>query len=187
MRSEGSRHKFGWRASMQIMLRVGLSSSFGVRELIPRLPNFLEHHPALRMDLRMSDERQELVQGGVDVVFRFVALTNSSALTAASPPRLRVASPAYLARACVPRTPGDLAGHSVIIGPTGLGPDAWSFRHNEHSVSVRVEGWHRISASEGTIAAAAGIGIISTGHWSCRAELASGARPNPCELEDGLR
>src|SRR5271170_5460435 len=132
-------------------LRVGLSSSFGVRELIPRLPPFLELHPALRMDLRMNDQRQELVQDGVDVAFRFGALTNSSALARrlASPPRLLAASPSYLARAGVPRTPRDLAGHSVIMGPTGAGTNAWSFRRDERTVSVRLEGRLRISASEG--------------------------------------
>ena len=159
-------------------LRVGLSSSFGVRELIPRLPPFLERHPALRMDLRMNDQRQELVRDGVDVAFRFGALTNSSAVARllASPPRLLVASPAYLARAGVPRTPTDLARHSLIIGPTALGTNAWSFQHSERPVSVHLEGRLTISASEGAIAAAvAGLGIVSTGLWSCRAELASGA------------
>lgn len=160
------------------VLRVGLSSSFGVRELIPRLPPFLELHPALRMDLRMNDQHQELVLDGVDVAFRFGALANSSAMARrlASPPRLLAASPSYLARAGVPQTPGDLAGHSVIMGPTGAGTNAWSFRRDERTVSVRLEGRLRISASEGaTAAAVAGLGIISTALWACRAELASGA------------
>ena len=159
-------------------LCVALSSSFGVRELIPRLPPFLELHPALRMDLRMNDQHQELVLDGVDVAFRFGALANSSAMARrlASPPRLLAASPSYLARAGVPQTPGDLAGHSVIMGPTGAGTNAWSFRRDERTVSVRLEGRLRISASEGaTAAAVAGLGIISTALWACRAELASGA------------
>jgi DNA-binding transcriptional LysR family regulator len=33
------------------VLRIALSSSFGVREVIPRLPRFLERHPALRVDM----------------------------------------------------------------------------------------------------------------------------------------
>lgn len=158
-------------------LRIGLSSSFGVRELIPRLPPFLELHPALRLDLRMSDQRQELVQDGVDVAFRFGALTNSSAVARrlATPPRLLAASPAYLARAGVPRTPADLARHSLIIGPSGAGTEAWSFRRDKRTASVRVEGRIRISASEGaTAAAVAGLGIVSTALWACRAELESG-------------
>ena len=113
-----------------------------MRELIPRLPPFLELHPALRMDLRMNDQRQELVFDGVDVAFRFGALTNSSAMARrlASPPRLLAASPSYLARAGMPRTPRDLAGHSVIMGPTGAGSSAWSFRRDQRTVSVRLEG-----------------------------------------------
>ena len=77
-------------------LRVGLSSSFGVRELIPRLPPFLELHPALRMDLRMNDQRQELVQDGVDVAFRFGALTEFQRHRAA--PRFAASAARRLAR-----------------------------------------------------------------------------------------
>ena len=36
------------------LLRVGLSSSFAVREVIPRLPAFLACHTALRIDLLMN-------------------------------------------------------------------------------------------------------------------------------------
>ena len=77
-------------------LCIALSSSFGVRELIPRLPSFLELHPTLRIDLRMNDYRQELVQDGVDVAFRFGALTNSSAT--ARRPRLAAPAASRLAR-----------------------------------------------------------------------------------------
>ena len=60
------------------VLRVAVSSSFGVREVIPRLPKFLERHPALRIDLGISDQRQDLVVDGVDVALRLGSLPDSS-------------------------------------------------------------------------------------------------------------
>ena len=39
------------------MLRVALSIGFGMREVIPRLPAFMQRHPALRIDLLMRRPR----------------------------------------------------------------------------------------------------------------------------------
>ena len=92
-------------------LRIALSSSFGVREVVPRLPMFLERHPALRIDLDVSDARQDLIADGVDVAFRIGRMPNSSALARklAEAPRLLLASPAYLRRWGRPHTPSDPA------------------------------------------------------------------------------
>ncbi len=158
------------------VLRVGLSSSFGVREVIPRLAEFMARHPRLRVNLLMNDQRQDLVNEGVDVAFRFGALPDSTA-TARSlgvTRRLLIASPAYLKKAGVPETPGSLAKHAMIIGPAD-GGRSWSFQRNGSVMSVRVDGRLAISANEGAVAAAlAGLGIVSNVIWGCRAELASG-------------
>jgi hypothetical protein len=42
-------------------LRVGLSSSFAIHEITPRLPKFMENHPRLPIELITSDHRQDLV------------------------------------------------------------------------------------------------------------------------------
>src|SRR3984885_3070918 len=46
------------------MLRIGLATTFAVREVIPRLSDFLSRHPALRIDLMMGDEREDLGRAG---------------------------------------------------------------------------------------------------------------------------
>jgi DNA-binding transcriptional LysR family regulator len=159
-------------------LRVGLSSSFAVREVIPRLPPFMARHPALRIDLMVDDQHQNLVVEGVDVALRFGTLADSTAtarLLDASP-RLLAASPDYLRRAGIPRMPADLAAHSVIVGPTGGAPGVWSFERQGRRVSVRIDGRLTISSNEGAVAAAiAGLGIVSTVLWGCRADFESGA------------
>src|SRR5277367_647125 len=158
-------------------LRIALSSSFGVREVIPRLPGFLERHPALHVDLGVNDARQDLLADGVDVALRLGSLPDSSATARklAEAPRLVIASPGYLDRRGRPRDPADLAAHSVIVGPGGGGPDAWAFAKDGRHTSVRVEGRLTTAANEGaTAAAVAGLGITMTSLWGCRAELARG-------------
>jgi DNA-binding transcriptional LysR family regulator len=158
-------------------LRVALSHSFGVREVIPRLPNFMERHPALRIDLGINDARRDLVADGVDVALRLGPLPDSSAVARklAQAPRLLAASPAYLERRGRPRNPGDLAVHAVIVGPGGAGPNAWTFTKDGRRTSVRVEGQLTTAANEGAVAGAvAGLGITLTSLWGCRAELERG-------------
>ncbi|MDR3722054.1 MAG: LysR substrate-binding domain-containing protein [Candidatus Acidoferrales bacterium] len=159
------------------VLRVGLSSSFAVRAVIPRLPAFLASHKALRVDLLMNDQRQDLLGEGVDVALRFGPLpdTSATARKIGTVERLLAASPAYLEKAGAPKLPTDLADHAIILGPAGLDPSAWTFRRDNRVVTARIEGKLTISANEGAIAAAvAGLGIVSTGRWGCLAEMRSG-------------
>jgi DNA-binding transcriptional LysR family regulator len=159
------------------ILRVALSSSFSVREIIPRLPEFMERHPNLKIDLLVDDRYQELVSEGVDVALRFGTLANSTAMARrlGDTARLLVASPSYLQRAGIPKSPQDLADHSLIVGPTGVKPGNWTFKRNGHTKTLRVEGRLNITTNEGAIAAAiAGLGIVSTAVWGCRIELTNG-------------
>ncbi|WP_374309931.1 LysR substrate-binding domain-containing protein [Dongia sp.] len=157
-------------------LRIALSSSFGARVVIPCLPAFVARHPALRLDLIMSDQRQDLVGEGVDVALRLGQLQDSSAtaqLIGVSP-RIAVAAPAYLENAPELQVPADLAQHALIIGPTGP-LTAWSFQRDGRSVSLRIDARLSVSANEGAVAAAvAGLGIVSTSAWGCQAEVAGG-------------
>jgi DNA-binding transcriptional LysR family regulator len=158
-------------------LRVALSTSFGVREIIPRIGRFMSAHPALHVDLRMADDRQDLIVEGVDVAFRFGQLkdSNATATMLGRCPRMLVASPHYLADKGIPVEPGDLADHSFIKGPSGAGVRGWTFEKGGRRVMVRGEGRLTISLNEGTTTAAvAGLGILATGLWGCRAELGDG-------------
>jgi DNA-binding transcriptional LysR family regulator len=158
-------------------LRVGLTSSFAVRDIIPRLPTFMNRHPALRVDLILDDHRQDLVTEGVDVALRFGGLSDSTAVARriTAWPRILAASPAYLAKAGTPNGPEDLAMHTLIVGPVGRGT-SWSFRKGRRAISVRVAGRLSVTLTEGSVAAAvAGLGMVSTNLGSCAKELTSGA------------
>jgi DNA-binding transcriptional LysR family regulator len=159
------------------VLRIALSASFGVREVIPRLPKFLDRHPALRVDMSINDQRQDLVVNGVDVALRLGSLPDSAVVARklAEAPRLVVASPAYLERRGWPRSPADLASHAVIIGPGVAGSNALTFTKEGRRASARVEGRLTTAANEGATAGAmAGLGITITSLWACRAEIERG-------------
>jgi DNA-binding transcriptional LysR family regulator len=157
-------------------LRVGTSSSFVLREIIPRLPAFMEQHPALKIELVANDRYQDLVTEGIDVAFRFGALPDSSATARKiiHLPRILMASPNYLRERGTPTTPSDLAHHSVIIGPAHASP-TFSFRKDGRITSVRVDSQLAITINEGaTASAVAGLGIVASSENSARAELKAG-------------
>ncbi|NGO55676.1 LysR family transcriptional regulator [Allomesorhizobium camelthorni] len=157
-------------------LRVGTSSSFVLREIIPRLPMFMKKHPALKIELLSNDRYQDLVTEGIDVAFRFGALPDSSATARKiiHLPRILMASPGYLRARGTPTMPSDLAHHSVIIGPAHPAP-TFSFRKDGRVTSVRVDTQLAITINEGATASAlAGLGIAASSESSARAELKAG-------------
>jgi DNA-binding transcriptional LysR family regulator len=159
------------------VLRVGISSTFAIREIAPRLPSFMEKHPALRVEVLADDLSQNFVDEGIDVGLRFGSLPDSTAVARriAAWPRVIVASPAYLKRSGVPQTPANLAAHSVIVGPSRLGP-AWTFRKGGKATSVRVNGRLTATVNEvATAAAVAGLGLASMASVGCRSELEKGS------------
>ncbi|MDG4648171.1 LysR family transcriptional regulator [Roseibacterium sp. SDUM158017] len=98
-------------------LKVNASSSFGQTVIAPMLPDFLRAHPDLRLTVSMDDRVIDMVEGGFDVSIRIRPAMPDSALVARRIGTMRqriFAAPAYLARAGVPKTPDDIAGHRVI-------------------------------------------------------------------------
>jgi DNA-binding transcriptional LysR family regulator len=160
------------------ILRVATSSASAVRGILPRLSSFSDHHPNLRIEFILTDQRSDLVGDAVDVALRVGPLADSTAVARKIGVihRVLAAAPSYLEKAGVPVTPTDLQNHTVIVGPASQGLEGWAFRKNGKVVSVRMEGRFVLNGTEGaTAAAVAGLGIISAGHLGCLAELQSGA------------
>jgi DNA-binding transcriptional LysR family regulator len=159
------------------LLRVALPTSLASREVVPRLPAFISAHPALRIELRVEDQRQDLLREGIDVALRFGVLADSSAVArvVGSNPRLLAAAPSYLAQARELTHPDDLPAHRIVLGPPGTTAGAWTFEKDGRTVAVTVESQLTVTSNEGAVAAAvAGLGIVSTGYWGCRNELDAG-------------
>jgi DNA-binding transcriptional LysR family regulator len=159
------------------VLRMSMPSSFGIRDVIPRLASFADRHPLLRIQLQLVDRRQDLIREAVDVAIRLGRLPDSTATARriATIPRVVVASPDYLARHGAPEVPDDLDRHRIIGGSAAAVPTAWRFERGGQFSAPKLEPHFSTDENEGAVAAAvAGFGIISTSGWACRRELADG-------------
>jgi DNA-binding transcriptional LysR family regulator len=174
---EEAEHAARGTGELRGTLRVAASSSFAIRMLMPRLARFADQHPSLRMEFMLSDAPHDLIGESIDVALRIGALSDSSTVArkVGTVHRVLVAAPSYLARAGTPAAPHDLAAHTIILGPAGRGSEGWSFRKGDQTITVRVEGRFIVDAAEAaSVAAVAGLGVLSTGQPSVQAELETG-------------
>lgn len=174
---EEANHAIRGDGELRGRLRVGCANSFAQREVIPVLPAFLSAHPNLRFDLVLTDTYQDLIDQGIDVAIRFGPVGDSTmvARKLGTTERLLAASPGYLKEAGVPKTPPDLLKHQIVLGPSSWGNSAWSFEKDGKVQSIKVDGHISITVNEGTtVAAAQGMGIVSTSFWGCKSELKDG-------------
>ncbi len=159
-------------------LRISVATTFARLHIVPQLPAFLAEHPELDLEVIMDDRVIDMVEEGIDVSLRMGELADSSATARklAAGRRSLVATPAYLARAGVPQTPAEVAGHEAVVY-THYNARNWTFRNAAGGeASVSVGGRLRVTAAEGLRAAVlADIGLAVASDWMFTRELASGA------------
>jgi len=165
----------GAGAGLSGRLRVSAATTFARLHVIPKLGPFLEVHPQLDVEIILDDRMIDLVAEGVDISLRLGTLSDSSVVARklATGGRSVLATPAYLARAGVPRTPAELADHGAIV--YSQLPNVWSFTREGAVVSVTVAGRLRASAAEGIRAAVlADMGMTIASDWMFEPELEAG-------------
>lgn len=121
-------------------LAVTASVLFGRRYVAPIVSDFLRHHPSVSADLLFVDRIVNLVEEGIDVAVRIGHLRDSSlvAVPVGQARRVVCASPEYLQRRGVPRTPEDIRKHPCVRH-TGLAPRGdWQFRVGRRTVSIPI-------------------------------------------------
>jgi DNA-binding transcriptional LysR family regulator len=175
---EEAEHSVREGGELRGLLRMSMPTSFGIRDVIPRLASFAQRHPSLHIQIQLGDRRQDLIKDAVDAAIRLGRLPDSTATAKliATIPRVVVASPDYLARCGTPATPDDLVRHRIVGGTAAAVPAAWRFERDGQESAIKLEPHFSTDENEGAIAAAAaGFGITSTSGWACRRELDNGA------------
>lgn len=156
------------------LLRVTTSAAFGRRILVPFAVCFMRQHPALRLDLLMTDRVVDLVREGFDLAIRISRLTDSSLIARhiADSPRLLVAAPRYLAERNAPRRLADLALHDCLCL---TGQTHWSFQRAGAAVSQRVAGRFTANSIEGVHQACeGGLGLALLSEWEVQEAVRAG-------------
>lgn len=160
-------------------LRVDVPMALGRRLIVPALPRFAAQNPELTIQLSMNDRVIDLVQEGVDAGLRVGNLGDSS-LIARRVGQLRgvtCASPEFIERVGVPKTPQDLKPQDCIslfkLGSNEI--REWLFRQGDAEHVIAPAGVLSFSDPEAAVAAAiSGAGFVRVLDITVEAQIASG-------------
>jgi len=152
-----------FRAQPRGLLRVNVGTAFGMHQLVPALPEFLERYPEMRVELTLTDRVVDLIEEGADVAIRLGTLGDSSlvARRICELERVVCAAPAYLKRHGTPRTPEDLLQHNCLSVDYAPSLRRWPFATAEGVRHVEVLG--NVSANNADALlrlALLGVGVI---------------------------
>ncbi len=159
-------------------LRITAPVVFGRKHVTPLVTAFLAAHPAVTVELLLSDANQDLIELGLDVAIRIGAQPDSGLIVrrVGQVRRLLLAAPAYLARHGTPAAPEALADHAVLLTTSRPGPAAWRFRQGNRQRAVRLIPRLTVNDVEATLTAARqGHGIASALSYQVAEDLADGS------------
>lgn len=127
-------------ASLTGRIRVDMPNILARRLIMPRLPEFMDRHPNLQMEISSTDRRVDLLSEGFDCVLRIGAQPDQSVVARhlGDFPMVNCASPAYLQRYGVPQTIEDLAQHRLVHYVGVLGSRSEGFVYEEGGEVRRV-------------------------------------------------
>lgn len=111
-------------------IRISAPSDIGRTVVSDEITRFLADHPAISIELLLSDGYVGVVSEGVDIALRFGASVDSTLRARPLGPnrRLVCAAPEYLAAHGAPKIPADLKRHNCLVMRFGANLDnVWRF------------------------------------------------------------
>lgn len=161
----------GDKASPRGRLRMTMPGSFGRMHIIPYMATFQERYPDIKLDLQLSDNVLDVIEGAFDLIIRNAALADSSLIARklTTDERKLVASPDYLAAYGTPQTPQDILNHKCItLGTHTL----WRFANGQ---TISAPPTTRASDGEAVrMLAETGMGITIKSLWNAHQALKDG-------------
>ena len=121
-------------------LRINAPVSFGMRTLAERLPEYMQLHPKVEVELSLSNRAVDLIDEGFDVVFRIGELSDSGLIARPLAPYRLVlcAAPRYLEGRPPLLTPSDLQQHECLCFAHTELRTQWTFDGPPGRVAVAV-------------------------------------------------
>jgi DNA-binding transcriptional LysR family regulator len=170
----------GTRAAPQGTLKIDAPVTYGKRLVLPLLAALQQRHPALVLDLRLSDRYNDIVRDAVDLAVRIGHLNDSTLVARRIDQQELVlcASPAYLQAQGTPKRLEDLARHAAVLHrmPSSGRDRPWLLRQRGQTVELSPKPALRIGETEGLAEAALlGCGLVQLPDYVVERELVSGA------------
>ena len=166
-----------FRAEPAGALKLAVSTLSLSLVVAPMVARFLAAHPAIKVELVISDHAD--LDAGMDAGVRSQAVIPQDmvAVRVSEPSRfVAVASPAYIAANGAPERPAELAGHNCIQFRNKHGLYPWTFIEHGRRLEAKVTG--SLVTDDGHFmlrAAADGVGVAYVIETHAAAALASGA------------
>lgn len=161
-------------------LRVTMPVHLGRHCVMPILLAFAQRHPALELDISLSDRFSDLAEDGYDLAIRTGELADSAGIVARRVARQRMvvcASPAYIEAHGCPATIEDLTHHHAITYRRSGPVPPWLFpREGAPPVEIAPPTRFRfddLAAIADAVCAGAGLGWVPS--WLVREQINAGA------------
>ncbi|API51280.1 LysR family transcriptional regulator [Rhizobium leguminosarum] len=149
------------RAEPAGTIRISAPVGFGGHFLQDAIFEFLSTYPKTSVELRLTDDRLNLVESGIDLAFRTGILEDSTLIARklGSTHRILCASHEYLARCGAPDRPDDLTRHDCVIAGQSAHAQ-WLLQGPHGQETIAVSGRFAANEMQAVMAAAiAGYGI----------------------------
>ena len=158
------------------VLRIGSPLLFAQIFLGDVIADYMKQFPDVQVELVAADRAFDVLQEELDVAIHVLGQMDAQIIARklGVGERFCVATPEYLAKRGVPKTPADLADHSCIAnGPTRS--VTWTFERDRQTRPVSILARYCItSISQVQQAALAGLGITVLPSLICATELENG-------------
>ena len=175
--SAGEERLRALRSELTGRIRLSATVSWGQRVLAVKLPEFLRLHPAIELELQLTDRMIDVAYERVDIALRWSTTPPQGLMCepVAVVGWSVVAAPNYLADAGSPLAPADLADHSCLCYWREASDELWVLAQAGQMARVRVHGRYHVDNPEAVAEAAiAGLGIAVLPDYLCHGELADG-------------
>lgn len=158
-------------------LRVNVNVPFGHHFLLPLVPEFLDRHPDVTLDIVLTDEVIDILEQRTDVAVRAGPLKSSNLMARklGATRLVIVGAPGYLARHGTPATPDQLLAHNRLGTQHVRARPGWPLRHEGGDLVMPVSG--NAQASDGEALhrlALAGLGLARLAAFQVRDDIAAG-------------
>ena len=168
----------GINATPRGHLSVTAPVLFGKSSVMPVITAYQAMFRETTVSALFVDRVVNLVEEGLDVGIRIGLLPDSSlrAVRVGQVRRVVCASPAYLKKHARPKSPADLAQHTIIAA-TSISPGSeWAFARGKEKISVRLSPRILVNTNDGALEAAKqGFGLTRLMSYQVAGELAAGA------------
>ncbi|WP_460134547.1 LysR family transcriptional regulator [Pseudomonas sp. S1_E04] len=160
-------------------IRVDMPNLMARDLIMPRLPQFMDTHPLIELEISTTDRQVDLLAEGFDCVLRVGVQPDQTVVARqlCSMPMINCVSATYLQRFGVPQTLADLADHHLVHYVRPLGSRSAGFEYVQGNKVLRIPMAGRVTVNSTDAyksACLGGFGIIQVPALGMGDELASG-------------